>query len=92
MDDISTIQLSNGVEIDILIKNGKIGYTFEYNKQNYGTAIRPKSRKVKDIVDACLLLLINAEQTYKELTKDKKCWDAFTKKGKTESGEDVSFI
>ena len=69
MDEISTIQLPIGIEIDVLMKNGKIGYTFTYDKQNYGTAIRPKSRKVKDIVNACLLLLINAEETYKELQK-----------------------
>ncbi len=67
MDEVSTITLPIGIDVDILLKNGKIGYTFSYNGQNYGTAIRPKSRKVKDLVDACLLLLINAEETYKEL-------------------------
>lgn len=69
MDEVSTITLPIGIDADILVKNGKIGYTFQFKGQNYGTAIRPKSRKVKDIVDACLLLLINAEESYKELTK-----------------------
>lgn len=69
MDEVSTITLPIGIDADILCKNGKIGYTFQVGGQNYGTAIRPKSRKVKDIADACLLLLINAEETYKELTK-----------------------
>jgi len=69
MDEVSTITLSIGVDADILIKNGKIGYTFQFDGKNYGTAIKPKSKKLKDIVDACLLLLINAEETYKELQK-----------------------
>lgn len=72
MDEVSTITLPIGIDADILMKNGKIGYTFQYNGQNYGTAIKPKSRKTKDIVDACLLLLVNAEETYKELQKDGK--------------------
>ncbi len=69
MDEVSTITLPIGIDVDILTKNGKIGYTFQVDGKNYGTAIRPKSRKIKDIVDACLLLLINAEETYKEITK-----------------------
>jgi len=70
MDEVSTITLPIGIDVDILVKNGKIGYTFGFNGQNYGTALKPKSKKVKDIVDACLLLLINAEETYKELQKN----------------------
>ena len=71
METISTIQLPIGIDIDVLVKNGKIGYTFEYKKQNYGTAVKPKSRKIKDIADACLLLIVNAGEVYKELSKDK---------------------
>lgn len=65
------IQLTHPLigEIDILIKNGKIGYSFSYNGQSYGTAVKPKGRKVSDIASACLLLLINADETYRELTK-----------------------
>lgn len=70
MDKISTVSLPVGVSADILMKNGKIGYTFEWNGQHYGTAIRPESRKTEDIFNAALLLLINAEETYKELQKD----------------------
>ena len=69
MNEVTTISLPQGIDIDILVKNGKIGYTFQWNGQNYGTSLKPKSRKTKDIVDACLLLLINAEETYKELNK-----------------------
>jgi hypothetical protein len=72
MDEISTITLPSGIDVDILIKNKKIGYTFQYEGKNYGTSIKPQSRKIKDIVNACLLLLINAEETYRELQKDGK--------------------
>lgn len=69
MEAIKTLTLSQGFDIDILFKNGKIGYTFVFNNQNYGTAIKPQSRKVADIAAACFLLIVNAEETYKELTK-----------------------
>lgn len=69
MNEIITLTLPQGFDIDILFKNGKIGYTFVWNGQNYGTAIRPQSKKVADIAAACLLLLINANETYKELNK-----------------------
>lgn len=61
--------MPQGFDIDILVKNGKIGYTFQYEGQNYGTAIKPQSRKVADVAAACLLLIINAGETYNELTK-----------------------
>ncbi len=72
MDEIKTLTLSQGFDIDVLFKNGKIGYTFVYNGQNYGTAIKPQSKKVADIAAACLLLIVNAEETWKELQKDEK--------------------
>jgi len=71
MNEVTTLSMPQGFDIDILIKNGKIGYTFQYDGQNYGTAVTPKSRKVSDIAAACLLLIINAEETYKELIKEK---------------------
>lgn len=71
MNEVTTLSLPQGFDIDILIKNGKIGYTFQFEGQNYGTAVRPKSRKVADVAVACLLLLINADETYKELNKSK---------------------
>lgn len=61
--------MPQGFDIDILFKNGKIGYTFQYNGENYGTAIKPESKKVADIAAACLLLIINAGETHKELQK-----------------------
>lgn len=69
MDEIKTLTLPQGFDIDLLYKNGKIGYTFVWNGQNYGTAIKPNSKKIGDIAAACLLLLINAAETYAELQK-----------------------
>jgi hypothetical protein len=69
MNVVKTLSLPQGFDIDILFKNGKLGYTFQFNGQNYGTAVKPESRKVADIAAACLLLIINAGETYKELTK-----------------------
>jgi len=80
MESIKTLTLPQGFDIDILFKNGKIGYTFQYEGQNYGTAIRPESKKVADIAAACLLLLINAAESYKELTKDKTIKSPYNKK------------
>lgn len=71
MNEVSTLSLPQGFDIDILIKNGKIGYTFQFEGQNYGTAVKPKSKKIADVAAACLLLLINADETYKELNKNK---------------------
>lgn len=70
MDEIKTLSLPQGFDIDLLYKNGKIGYTFVWKGQNYGTAIKPASKKVADIAVACLLLIINAGETYAELEKD----------------------
>jgi len=69
VNEITTLTIPPGFDIDILIKNGKIGYTFLYEGNNYGTAVKPKSRKVADIATACLLLITNAQETYKELQK-----------------------
>ena len=70
MNEVVTLAHPLGFDIDILVKNGKIGYSFLFEGKSYGTAVKPKSKKVSDIASACLLLLINADETYKELTKD----------------------
>jgi hypothetical protein len=69
MESVKTLTLP-GFDIDILYKNDKIGYTFQYNGQNYGTAVKPESKDVADIAVACLLLIINAQETFKELERN----------------------
>ena len=70
MESVKTLIISPGIEVDILYKNGKIGYTFLYNGQNYGTAVKPESEGVADIATACLLLITNAQETFKELERN----------------------
>lgn len=71
MNEVKTLTLPQGIDIDILVKNGKIGYTFQFEGKNYGTAVKPKSRRTADVATACLLLLVNAGETYNELIKTK---------------------
>lgn len=70
MNTVTTLTLPPGFDVDILFKNGKLGYTFTHEGQNYGTAVRVGSRKTEDVAAACLLLLVNAQEVYKELTKN----------------------
>ena len=70
MESVKTITFPQIGDIDILVKNGKIGYTFVYNGQNYGTAVTPASNDVADIAVACLLLITNAQETFRELERN----------------------
>ncbi len=66
MDNINTFTIE-GIDIDILYKNGFLGYTFMFNNQPYGQKIRVKSKSVVDITSATFLLIENALATYKKL-------------------------
>ena len=70
MESVKTLTIPEVGDVDILYKNGKIGYTFQYNGQNYGTAVTPESTDVADIAAACLLLITNAQETFKELERN----------------------
>ena len=65
-----TLTIPPGFDIDLLYKNDKIGYTFLYNGQNYGTAVTPESKEVVDVAVACLLLMTNAQETFRELERN----------------------
>ena len=71
MKVISQITLPEGLVVDLLFQNGKLGYTFEHGGQNFGTSVRIENKSVIAIASACLLLYTNAHETYKELMKDK---------------------
>ncbi len=70
MESVKTLTIPQVGDIDILYKNGKIGYTFLYNGQNYGNAVRPETENVADIAVACLLLITNAQETFRELERN----------------------
>ncbi len=71
MHKVSQITLPNGLEIELYYQNGKLAYSFDYDGKPYGTKITPPSKSVLDIASACLVLFTNAQETYKELTKNK---------------------
>lgn len=71
MNKICQLTLPGGLEIEMLLKNGRLGYTFVHEGQNYGTAVKLTSKKVEDIAAACLMLYTNAQETYNELIKNK---------------------
>lgn len=70
MESVKTLTVPRVGDIDILFKNGKIGYTFLYNGQNFGTAVKLESNEVADIAVACLLLITNAQETFRELERN----------------------
>ena len=67
MKTVSRLILPEGLEIDLLFDNGKLGYTFVHDEKNYGNAIKLPSRSVNDIASACLILFTNAIETKKAL-------------------------
>ena len=71
MHKVSQITLPNGVEIELYYQNGQLAYSFDYNEKPYGTKVTLPSRSVLDIATSCLMLFSNAEEIYKELTKEK---------------------
>lgn len=70
MNKINTFNLQ-GFDIDLLFKNGFLGYTFEYEGKHYGNKVKIKSRSVIDITSATFLLIDNALATYKKLNENK---------------------
>jgi len=68
MKQVSVINLSDSLEINVLYEKGKLAYTFEHNGKTYGNAIKLDKKSVIDIVSASLLLFTNALQTKQSLT------------------------
>ncbi len=61
--------LPNGLEIELLFDKGKLAYTFTYEEQVYGNAVKLPSKSVADIASASMILFTNAIETYENLTK-----------------------
>lgn len=68
MDKINTFTIE-GIDIDILFKNGFLGYTFQFEGKPYGQKVKVKSKSVVDITSATFLLIENALATYKKLNE-----------------------
>jgi hypothetical protein len=67
MNKISSVVLPGNLEVDILFKNGKLGYTFLHEGKNYGNAVKLPSKSVTDIASVCLVLFTNAVETKEAL-------------------------
>lgn len=57
------------VEINLLFRNGFLGYTFEKDGKFYGQKVELKSKDVQDIASATFLLFQNAVETYEAVEK-----------------------
>lgn len=71
MHKVSQLTLPNGQEIELYYQHGKIAYSFDFDGKPYGTKVTLPDRTVLSIATACLMLYTNAQETYKELSKDK---------------------
>ena len=58
------------IEIDFLEDNDMIAYTFQFEGNNYGSGVKLKSRKRKELVEATALLIINAITSFEQLKND----------------------
>ncbi len=70
MHKVSQITLPGGLEVELYYQKGQLAYSFEHDGKPYGTKVTLPSRTVLDIASACLVLFTNAQETYKELTKN----------------------
>lgn len=57
-----------GTEINMLYRNGYLGYTFEKDGKTYGYRVKPESRSISDISNSCFLLLTNFVDTLEAVT------------------------
>lgn len=69
MKELLELTLPEGLDITLLFRNGKLGYTFEHDEKVYGTSVKIPSKKVADIAATCLVLFTNALETKRSLVK-----------------------
>lgn len=66
MDKIASFQLES-TEINILHKEGKLGYNFQFDGEYYGQQVSLEDESVLGVVTATMLLLVNVLETKKAL-------------------------
>lgn len=69
MKRVLQFSLPGDLDIDMTFNKGNIAYIFQFKGQTYGNSVRLNSRKVEDIMAACMVLFTNAIETHKELNK-----------------------
>lgn len=56
-----------GTDLQFLVEGKFVGYSFGFEGRNYGQKVEVQSTKKKDLVDATVLLTINAIQSLEAL-------------------------
>jgi hypothetical protein len=50
-------------DINLIVRNGMIGYTFERDGKTFGSKVKPEGKSVHDIASAAFLLFTNCAET-----------------------------
>lgn len=66
MKKISQVKFKD-IEINFLLDNGFLGYSFGFEGRNYGVKVPIKTKKQQELVDATAVLIINAIELYEKL-------------------------
>ena len=61
-----------GLDINILVEPGFVGYSFHYEGNNYGSKLPIKTKKKQELLELSFTLCIQAIQSYEELCKNTK--------------------
>lgn len=51
------------VDVNLIFRNGMIGYTFEKDGKTFGQKVRPAGRSAQEIASATFLILVNFVET-----------------------------
>ena len=58
-----------GLEINILVEPGFVGYAFHYEGNNYGSKLPIKTKKKQELLELSFALCVQAIMSYEELCK-----------------------
>lgn len=58
-----------GMEVNVIAKNGFLGYTFEKDGKTYGNKVKLEKKDVQSIASIAFLLFLNFVETYDAVQK-----------------------
>jgi hypothetical protein len=58
-----------GLDINILVEPGFVGYAFHYEGNNYGSKLPITTKKKQELLELCFTLCIQAIMSFEELSK-----------------------
>lgn len=56
-------------DVNILYRNGQLGYTFEKDGKTFGSKVKLESKSIQDVASATFLLLTNCLETIEAVKK-----------------------